>query len=371
MKLHCHRSSLIDALSVVSVVVPSRTPKEILKNVKLDVADGAATLIGTDQEVGIRFEVQGVETDSSGVALLPTGRLVSILRELHEATVDLELTEEAIWIRSGGSEFRLSAEDPAEFPDVAAFNEEAYSIVSASVLRELIRRTIFATDTESTRYALGGVLVELEPDHITLAATDSRRLAVADAPCGSQGDIANEAGKNPVIPSKAMSLLEKTLGDDSEDVFIAVHDNDVVVKSGSSTIYSRLVEGRFPNYKQVIPESSSTAVDLVVGPFHSAVRQAQIVTSDESRGVDFQFVDGTMTLTSVAADVGQSTIQLPIAYSADELTITFDPKYVADFLKILGPETNVRLELIDSESAAVLKLDDAYTYVIMPLSRDH
>ena len=174
----------------------------------------------------------------------------------------------------------------------------------------------------------------------------------------------------PVVPSKAMSLIERSIADDDSEVFVAIHANDILVKSSNSTISSRLVEGRFPNYRDVIPSESGVTVEMLVGPFLSAVRQAQIVTNEESRGVEFTFSSGLLTLNSRAADVGQSKVQLPIVYDGEELTITFDPQFVADFLRVLEPEKQVKVELINSESAAVFRSDDAYTYVIMPLSRD-
>ena len=155
-----------------------------------------------------------------------------------------------------------------------------------------------------------------------------------------------------------------------EDVFIAVHSNDVLVKSGNSTVYSRLVEGRFPRYQDVIPGHSEATIDLVVGPFYSAVRQAQIVTNEESRGVDFVFSKGLLTLKSQAADIGQSTIELPVPYEGEDLVITFDPQFIAEFLRILGSESSVKLDLIDAESAAVFRTEDSYIYVVMPLSKD-
>ncbi|MDA1163880.1 MAG: DNA polymerase III subunit beta, partial [Planctomycetota bacterium] len=253
MKLNCHRASFASALQIVSGVVPTRTPKEILKNVKLQVEGGKAILIGTDQEVGIRFEVDRVETESTGEVLLPTQRVVSILRELNDDHVTLEATERTLIIKGGQSEFSLSTEDPAEFPPVAAFEDQEYFTVSAPTLREMIKRTIFATDTESTRYALGGVLLELTPERATLAATDSRRLAVVSAAAQVVGEI-NVENTTPVVPSKAMQLIERSLPDQEDAVaLIAIHANHVLVKCGGSTIYRRLVEGRFPKYSDVIP----------------------------------------------------------------------------------------------------------------------
>ncbi len=138
---------------------PLADPKEILRNIKLIVADGTATLIGTDQEVGIRHVIPEISTTSTGEVLLPTARIGAILREVQDDTVSLEVTEDALWVRTAHSEFRLSIENPAEFPDVAAFNEENYHVVPGKTLKQGIQRTLFAADVESTRYALGGVLM--------------------------------------------------------------------------------------------------------------------------------------------------------------------------------------------------------------------
>jgi len=369
MKLQCPRQSLAGALQTVSGVVPTRTPKEILKNVKLRVADGKATLLATDSEVGIRCEIDGVETDSVGDVLLPTQRITAILREVQEETVVLEVNEEALWVRTGRSEFRLSVEDPAEFPDVASFDDDAYVVVPGRQLRQAIQRTLFATDVESTRYALGGILIEVAQDSLALAATDSRRLAVAHSSCSVAGGETNTANR-PVVPSKAMQLIERSIHDDDQEVHLAFHANDVVIRSGSSTIYARLVEGRFPKYQDVIPRDFRTTIELVSGPFLSAVRQSMIVTNEESRGVDFTFGDGNLTLNSVGADVGTSRVELPISYDGEAVTITFDPKFVADFLKVLDSSSSLTLNLIDAGSAAVFKADGDYTYVVMPLARD-
>jgi DNA polymerase III subunit beta len=369
MKLNCDRAVLQSAFQVVGAVVPSRTPKPILQNSKLIVSPGEAVLIATDQEVGIRYLVSDVVAEGSGEILLPTSRMSAILRELRDEKVSLELVDEALWVRSGQSEFRLPVMNPAEFPSVAPIDQREFLLIPGKVLKEMIRRTLFATDPESTRYALGGILLETTPNRLGLVATDSRRLALVHAPCTVEGAQAARPSP-PVVPAKAMSLIERSVPDTDEPVKISLQPNEVAIQSSQFTIYSRLLEGRFPKYQDVIPASAPHSVELVAGPFHTAVRQAQIVTSEESRGVDFNFTAGSLILKSQAADVGESRVELPISYSGDELTITFDPRFVADFLKVLGPETQVKLELTSSEDAAVLRTSDGYTYVIMPLSRD-
>lgn len=369
MELTCHRGPLTAAFQTVGGAVPTRTTKDILKNVKLEVGPNGAILVGTDSEVSLRCQIADVETSSQGEALLPTSRMLQILRELSDEQVKLEVTSDAIWIRSGFSEFRLSAEDPADFPPVVDFEDEEYFILPTNEFRQAIRRTIFATDPESTRYALGGVLIELTPERATLAATDSRRLAVMHIPAKIQG-TAPEGGIQPIIPSKGMQLIEKSLGEGIEEIHLAVHANDVVLRCGTTVISTQLVQGRFPDYRKVVPTNFNTQIDLAVGPFYSAVRQAQIVTNEESRGVDFTFSSGTLRLSSKATDIGQSKIELPIAYDGPDMTITFDPRYVSDFLRVLEPASQAQFRLIDHESAAVLAAEDRYTYVIMPLSRD-
>lgn len=369
MKILCQRGALTAAFQTVSGVVPTRTPKAILQNVKLEATKGQAVLIGTDQEVGIRYRIVEADVQSPGEILLPTNRVLAILREMQGDSVSIEATDSGIWVRGDRAEYKLGSENPAEFPAVAEFGEQPCHTISARLLRQMIKRTLFATDTESTRYALGGVLVELKGETITLAATDTRRLAVVRGQCAGSGGGGAE-NPAPVVPSKAMSLIERSLTDENESVSIAIRQNDVLVKTSHATIYSRLVEGRFPRYQDVIPTQSQITLDLTAGPFYSAVRQAQIVTSEESRGVDFQFKSGLLTLCSRAAEIGESKVELPIGYDGAELVITFDPRYIADFLRVLETEQPLKLELSDSESAAVFRTEDGYTYIAMPLSRD-
>lgn len=369
LNLVCDRKQFTAAFLAVSAVVPGRMVKEILKNVKLQVSGGMVTLIATDGEVGMRCAVPDVTADNDGEALLPTGRVVQVLREIKGESITLELDGTTFWISSGLSEFRLSAEDPAEFPQVAEFGDDAFCVMQANDLRRMIRRTVFACDVDSTRYAMGGVMLELSPERSTFAATDSRRMAVVLGGCRAEGSV-TPASPAPVVPAKAMALIERILGEGNTEARIAVHANDITVQCGGVTITSQLVQGRFPDYRKVVPAQFKSTIDLVVGPFHSAVRQAQIVTSEESRGVDFTFTNGILRLSSQVADVGQSKIELPISYAGEKLTITFDPRYIADFLKVLDPSTLVHFQLIDHESAAVLQTDDGYTYVVMPLSKD-
>ena len=367
MNLKCPRVALANALTTLSPVVPTRTPKEILKNVKLILQPGEAILIATDEEVGIRVQFP-VESQSSGEVLLPIQKLLAILREASGDSVSLEAVEGRLTVKAGRSEFKLTTPDPAEFPDVAPFSEESYFVIPGKHFKMGIQRTVFAADVESTRYALGGVLLECRGDTLHFAATDSRRLAIYKTKLSRHGQETEPA--QSVVPSKAMTLIEKSIPNDDQDLHLAVFRNHILVRTGSSTIYSRLVEGRFPRYQDVVPTRIEKTIQLVAGPFHSAVKQAMIVTNDESRGVDFDFEAGELTMRSHASDVGTSQVEIPVSYDGEWVGVTFDPRFVADFLKVLDPSSPVTLQLIDANSASVFRADEDYTYVVMPLSRE-
>jgi DNA polymerase-3 subunit beta len=371
MKVTCDREKLLAAFQTASAVAPARSPKPILQNVKLEVSADSAIVMATDLEIGIRVVVPGVEAEVPGSAVLPINRFASILRESSDATLRLETDGRGTTVRGERSEFRLSAENPDEFPAVASFSEKKYQEISARLLRELIRRTVFATDNESSRYALGGVLLEMTSDQITAVGTDGRRLARMEGPAKSVGG--HETGDNTtIVPTRAMQLIERALSDPDAEIQIAARGNDILVHTPRATIYTRLVEGRFPKWRDVFPKRDDVVkLEMIVGPLYSAVRQAAIVTSEESRGVDFTFGDGKVVLAGKAAEVGQSRVELPIAYDGPSLGITLDPRYLNDFLKVLDPEKTFTLELKDAESAAVCLTDDGYGYVIMPLARDH
>jgi DNA polymerase III subunit beta len=371
MKVACQREKLLAAFQTAASVAPTRSPKPILQNVKLEVTKEDAVLLATDLEVGIRIHVSGFEVASPGTVILPLARFGPILRESTDETLHLETDGKGTVVRGERSEFKLPAENPAEFPNVADFGEQKFHELSARLLRELIRRTIFATDNESSRYALGGVLLEFAADKITGVGTDGRRLAKMEVPATSVGGHQTD-GSMTIVPAKAMQLIERALTDHDAEVQVAARANEVLIKSPRLTIYSRLVEGRYPKWRDVFPHRTGAAkIELSVGPLYSAVRQAAIVTSEESKGVDFNFEGGTLTLSGRAADVGQSHIELPIAYDGPAVGITLDPRFLSDFLRVLDPGKTFTLEVKDAESAAVCSTDDGYGYVIMPLARDH
>lgn len=370
MKITCDREKLLSAFMTAATVAPSRSPKPILRNIKLEVTADVTTLMATDMEVGIRIEVNGIAVEEAGTILAPVSLLGSILRESSDDKLQIESNENGTVVRGERSEFKLPAENPDEFPAVASFSEDAYHDVPVRLFKELVKRTLFATDAESSRYALGGVLLEMEETKITAVATDGRRLAKMEGPAKSVGGH-GLGDTMTIVPSRAMQLIERALVDNDAEIQIAARANDIMVRSPRATIYARLVEGRFPKWREVFPtRSESVQIEVTVGPLYSALRQAAIVASDESRGIDFTFGDGTLVLAGSTAEIGQSRVELPIAYDGEAIRVTMDHRYVADFLKVLDNEKSVSVDIMDAESAALFTTDDGYGYVVMPLARE-
>jgi DNA polymerase-3 subunit beta len=362
---------MLTAFAMVSSVVSVRSPKPILQNIKFIAnANTDSVLIGTDLDVGIRYHTLGTNVEEAGVVILPTAQVTSILRTSSDAKLTFESHLSHLIIRGLHSEFALPTEDISLFPEVPDFAADSFHTIAATSLKKLIRRTIFATDIESTRYALGGVLVELTMDSIAMVGTDGRRLARMSASAEAENNPRAQGG-SPVIPVKALKVIERNLTDDTKPVRLAFQNaTSVLIRLERSVIYSQLVEGRFPRYQDVFPASTDVKIPLQVGPLRVAVEQASIVTSEDSRGVDFQFSSGMLRLTSQSATVGNSLITLPINYDGKTVEITFDPHYLTDALKTLDDATSITVELIDSNNAAVFKSNDHYAYVVMPLTRE-
>ncbi len=370
MKATCQRDKLLHAFQMAAGVAPVRSPKPILQNVKLSLATDSAILMGTDLEVGLRMEVPGFVVEAPGSVVLPRDRFGKILSESSDEQLRIESDGQKVRVCGQRSEFQLPTENPDEFPNVSAFEAEKYHEMPARMFREVIRRTVYATDNESSRYALGGVLLEISAERLTAVATDGRRLARQEGPAQSVGGHAS-GDHMTIVPTRAMQLLERALADNKENIQLAARENDVLVRSGGATIYSRLVEGRYPKWRDVFPRQEGLVkIELTVGPFYTAVRQAQIVTSEERRGVDFTFGGGKVVLAGHGAEYGEAHVELPIAYDGADLGITLDPRFMSDFLKVLGPEQTFTMELRNAESAALCTTEDGYAYVIMPLARE-
>ncbi|MEC8571366.1 MAG: DNA polymerase III subunit beta [Planctomycetota bacterium] len=370
MKIEIQRESFLNVFSIAGSVAPTRSPKPVLETVKIEVTQSGTTLLATNMDIGMRLEVPDVTVHQPGVALLPVSRLSPFLRESRDQTLSIDVSSEKIVLKGNQSQVTLQARNPDEFPPVATFEEESYIQVKSSVLKQIIHRTVFATDNESSRFALGGVLLEFEEQSMTAVATDGRRLAKMQGASEEVGEVNIES--MTIVPTASMQLIEKSLPDDDSEVMLAARANDILVKNGGTVIYSRLVEGRFPKWRDVFPTNRPDAaqIDLPVGDLHSAIRQAVVVADADSRGIDFEFTNGTLVLGLSCANIGESRVELPVNYDGPNLQITLDYRFIIDFLRVLDGMGTFSMEIENADRAALCTTSESYGYVIMPLARD-
>lgn len=355
------------AFAQASAFCPSKTPKAILQSILLKAdPEGDTELIATDLEIGIRRRVIGVQVSEPVSMLLPVAKVAAILKTTEDEMIRLEVVDERLKITGARNRFELAVEDPALFPEPPGFDATDYHVVAAADIARAIRRTVFCTDPGSTKYALGGCLFEFSNTAIVIVATDGRKLARQEITAEKEGDGVKV---KPVMPPKGLKYLSSI---DPEDppVHIAADGNRAIIRTNDAVIYTRLVEGRFPDYRQIIDVKHNARAEVKASDFIRALSQAAITTSDESRGVDFLFSSEVLRMQARAADVGESEIELPIAYQGTGIEICFDPRYIADALRTLDPESTVHFELMDSKNAGILRTEDNYLYLAMPLTRE-
>ena len=339
------RSELAEALTIATRVVPTKTASPILECVKI-----GDSIEATDTEVGVRV---ALDCECAPVCV-PAERLLAVVRSMDCDTVTIERAGDHVKVTGGGSVFTLACRDASDFPRAGAGFYESVQLhtLSAAVLKRGLDLVRFATDEASTRYALGAI----EYRAGTLAATDTRRLSVVKL---------TDAGPTVLMPAKTIKALLPLL---SEEVTLQVSDGGAQMQFqvGAVTLWSMSVQGRFPDWQRVMP-SPSHIVAMPSEGLATALRQAIVTTAEESRGVDFRFAMGELTITSRAADVGESKVVVPCEWPRAELKIVLDPKYLLDWLKLQVGTVSVGLT---GPSDAMLLSTDESRYVVMPLSAE-
>jgi DNA polymerase-3 subunit beta len=362
MKVIAQTDALTEALSLVGSIVATRTPKPVLQCVKLIAAGDTLTLLATDLETGCRYQITQVEIEAEGEALIPADRLNAIVRETMEETLTLAVEKEICTITGAGARFKIYGYDPGEFPPVADFGDNPDAEAPAEVLTDMIGKTLFATAKEHSRYAISGVLCEITGKKIQLVATDGRRLALAKGPLSK----AATRDVSAIVPTKLMSLINRVAGGSQQSIAIRVADSQVLVRSANAVLVSQLVQGNFPKYEDVIPTDAANKATLDAGLFLHRIRQAALLTNEESKGVRLSFADGTLTMTSRAPETGEAEVKTPIDYEGDAMEIGFNPAYLGDALKVVTAE-KVLLELSGPSKPGLIRAGNDFLYVLMPV----
>ena len=362
MKISFDRSSMLSAFSVAASVAPTRSPSPILQNILLK-ADGATntiSVVATDTENTITINVDGATIEQPGECLLSASRFLNILRESSDKQLKITASADGnthkIRLKGDGANYTMQAIPASDYPRAPESKHDAYHVVSAGRLRDAILRVIYASDTESNRYALTSVLAEFGEDSLTLACSDGRRLAVCaiGSKCVNGHDPATiNGGQSILIPHKAATLISRAFPDAEGEVRVFAGVNQVVAFDDRVRVTVRLTEGRFPRWRDVIPSASGTD-DITLSPqaMLSVIRQAAVVTNDESKSISVSFKEGRLFITASTAEVGKCEASIPVEFSGDLPGQRLDWKYLADFFKGVPAESKVTWHRGDVTAAA-------------------
>jgi DNA polymerase-3 subunit beta len=286
---------------------------------------------------------------------------------LNNPEIEIEVDDKnTCSVRSGASFYKINGLNAEEFPPLPKFKEDKKVVLPQEKIRGMLKKTSFAISTDESRYVLNGIFISLKEHKMTMVATDGRRLAMVD----EEVDVSEKSQGEFIVPAKAVNELSRLLSDKGE-VEIRYSDNQASFtlkdeKGFSILIITKLIEGNYPNYRQVIPAEAKERVSLQREEFLHALKRAEIMTSDKSNSVKLAFTKNNLAITANSPEVGEARETLAINYKGKDMAIAFNPKYMIDPLNALSNE-EVFLELIDELSPGVFKINSPFLYVVMPM----
>ena len=361
MKFSIVRTKFLDGLQTVQNVVTAKGSLQILSNALIHAEGNQLCITTTDLDISERCYVD-CEVEEAGSTTLPIRRLTSIIRELDEGKILVEVNDDDVaTVQAGSSFFKIIGLPTRDFPPVPVSEGKFCYNIDQGVFREMLRKTSYAVSLDETRRVLNGVLMAFKDNKLTMVATDGRRLALVE----HDVDFPPEGDAEMILPTKAVSELMRILCNDG-DLKIYAQKNQVVFELGSTMLSSKLIDGVYPNYRQVIPGSCDERVVVEREQLLMALRRVSVVTTDKSNATRLTFSANQLTISTNTPDVGEGRDTVPVKYAGKEVSIIFNPEYVMDPLKNIDDD-EIFIELNDGHSPALLKCSIPFLYVLMPL----
>jgi len=365
MKIKCNKEGLLNAIQAVYSTTTLKSTLPILSNILLETKKDSVRLTATDLDIGIINDM-AVKVELEGAVTIPAKRFFDIIKELPQ---DKEIVISAkknniINIECENLFFKLIGLPMEEFPKLPEFKDKDTIIVQQQLLKKMLAMTAFAMSYDQTRYVLNGSLFIVGPKMIKVVATDGRRLAVIEAAT----QIPKEFEKNPksiIVPAKAVSELLRALGG-AEEAKVVFSENQVLFNLGQTTIISRLIEGEFPKYEQVVPKEVKDKLRISRESLFLAVKRANILTNQESQAIKLELFKDKLVISKVTPELGESREELSVTYGGPGIVIGFNPNYLLDVLKNLD-KPEVAVELSSPDKPGVIRTDDGYVYVVLPM----
>ena len=378
MRVSCLQENLAKGLSIVSRAVATRSTLPVLSNVLLATDQGLLKLAATDLEMAISCWI-GAKVEEDGTTTVPARLLTDLVNSLPPERIDMELVvrTQALHLACARNEADLKVVDASEFPLIPTADDEHQIALPPEILREIIGQVVFAAATDESRPILTGVLADFSGDTLTLAAADGFRLSVRSAPLGQ----AIPEPVSVVIPARALSELNRVSSEEEEPITMTITPSRSQVifhlqgntgalkgKIFSIDLVSQLLEGRFPDYNQIIPKTRITRTVLNTAEFLKACRMANIFARSEANIVRLNIAPGSMTLSATSAEMGDSVSEIDAQVEGEPIITAFNVKYLIDVLSVVD-SAQVALETTTATSPGVIRPvgDDTFTHVIMPM----
>ncbi len=372
MKLRIAREELLTALQRVQGVVEKRNTMPILSNILLEAKPDGVDILATDLEIGMRG-LYKASVQEPGSITLSARKLYEILKELRDGEIEVA-TSENNWatIQAGKSQFKVVGLSSSEYPALPAIEREGLTPLAGSGLLALIRKTLFAVGDNDARYILNGLLVTLttaeKKTTLRLVGTDGHRLAVAEQEVGATSGKDTPKEIKAIIPKKAAHEMQRLLEEGDGEPLIGFTKNLMIFRKSGLLLTSRLMEGNYPNYQQVIPKEQGKRVTTDKAELEGALRRVAVLSRDKTNAVKVTFSSGHMTLFSSNPDFGEATEELPARYGGETLTTGFNARYLLDVLGVIDGET-VSLQMDTPLSPCLIREpgNAGFTCVVMPI----
>ena len=361
VKFRCEREILADALATAGRAATSRTGTlPVLAGVRLDAADGELTVTGTDLELTIRLSVP-VHVDEAGSAVVPARLVADIVKALPAGAVDVSLGDDEMAISAGRSQFSVRPLSLSDYPAQVQPEGEPVTLTAEQV-SDALRQVVRAASTDDARAVLTGVLLAAEDDTLKMVATDSYRLAVRDLPQTAM----LAAGQKVLVPGRALAELQRILGD-AEELTVRLGAREAVFEAGTTQLTTRLIEGEYPNYRNLLPSSYPNLLTVGREALMEALRRVKILAQD-STPVRMTLGGDTLQLTAITQDVGNAHEEIDAGYDGAEMTVAFNPDYLMAGVDALDGD-EVTLATMDPMKPAVLRSvgHEDYLYLLMPV----
>jgi len=365
MNLTTPREPLLQQLQFVTTVAPTRSPRAILCDVLISVEGKTVELTATDGEIHVRRQYTHDDVSGSGTAAIPAQTLLQSVRLIGDEMLTIEQVDQTHEIRSDRTFYKINGDDPEMFPLIPMVEDSEAIEISLAAFSDLCQRTMFAAAKDLGRYAFNGVLVEIDPESVTLVATDGRRLALAEM----AGPTGISERRSAVVPQKGLLQLQRMVADEDAMLRIELTRSLAVFRMPDAMVMAQLVEGEFPDFRAVVPKEEDVPVSVALrrGELAAAIDRAAIMTSSEAPTLRLSFSEGQLTIEAKQEGKGETRSDMAVTYDGTPFEIRFNPTYLGEYLKTT-PEDEVSFRFKDRASAGMFTASTNSRYVVMPIT---